>query len=88
MFSLHCACVDNDANHLRSIISQANVDEHDYEGKTPLHLAAAYNSVECIRVLCEAGANPNATTKKGDTPLDLATGQTSRQAIISFGGYW
>ena len=41
-------------------------------GMTPLHLAAWSGKVEVTRLLLEAGANVNASSDNGDTPLILA----------------
>ena len=57
----------------------AQIDHHDagdndYEGVTPLHLAAAdHRRVEVVRVLLEHGANVGAEDIKGRTPLHDAT---------------
>lgn len=41
-------------------------------GRTPLHIAAMYNSVEVAKVLIDAGANINITNESLETPLHLA----------------
>lgn len=47
-----------------------NSDEMDY---TMLHDEAVAGNVPMIKVLLKCGADKNAKTKRGDTPLDLAT---------------
>lgn len=42
-----------------------------FEGMSALHLAARRGSVESIRVLLEAGADPNDITTERTTPLFL-----------------
>lgn len=42
------------------------------EGWHPIHSAARWNRAEVVEVLLEAGADPNARTQGGQTPLHLA----------------
>jgi len=41
-------------------------------GLTPLHWAASHGGVETLRLLIEAGADPNAQDHHGRLPVDLA----------------
>jgi ankyrin repeat protein len=50
------------------------LNELEFEGATPLALAAEVNNLEAIKVLVAAGADPNIPTAKGTTPLILASG--------------
>ena len=47
----------------------------DKRGNSPLHEAADWGSLKCIKVLIEAGADVNAVNKRGDTPLHTAVRQ-------------
>lgn len=52
----------------------ARVDVADMLGDTPLILATRKNSVEMVRLLLEAGADPNVRDwRRGQTPLSLAS---------------
>jgi len=48
------------------------VDAKDEFGATPLHRAGWYGHKEIAELLIEKGADLNAKTKNGDTPLDHA----------------
>jgi len=45
-----------------------------FEGATPVALAAEVNNLDAIKVLVEAGADPNLATVNGMTPLVLSAG--------------
>lgn len=47
----------------------------------PIHAAASWNQPELIELLCEYGADINATTANQETPLELATDDQTRQVI-------
>ena len=53
----------------------ARVDKANKHGKTPLHIAARYrSSYDCLQLLIDNGANPNAQDEDGNTPLMIALG--------------
>ena len=47
------------------------------DGQTPLHGAAYWGSKEIVQLLIAKGVDVNAKTNDGETPLDLAKGETS-----------
>ena len=52
--------------------------EYDW---APLHWAASYGHVDCVKLLIEAGANVSVVSDQGVTPLDLAF-QSDQVAIV------
>lgn len=61
------------------------VDIHNRNelGLTPLHFA--YRNKQCIRLLLEAGAKPNAYSKRGHTPLFLVKTIEIAEILMSYG---
>ena len=51
------------------------INSKTFEGMCALHLSARHGSLESVRVLLEAGADPNEVTTEATTPLFL--GDTS-----------
>jgi uncharacterized protein len=50
------------------------LDEVEFEGATPIALAAEVNNLDAIKLMVDAGGNPNTPTVHGTTPLMLASG--------------
>ncbi len=50
------------------------LNELEFEGATPIALAAEVNNLPAIKLLVDAGGDPNIPTTKGSTPLILASG--------------
>jgi len=68
-------------------IDEANTTEY-YGGYTPLFWAVQYNNEELVRFLVKNGANVNANSTKGKTPLLIATeaGNTNIIEILKAAG--
>lgn len=70
---LHWAAYFGCNNVVNYLLSQGfNVNERNYEERTPLHEAAIRNKSLVVIELLGNGANINAKDCEGDTPLDLA----------------
>ncbi len=74
---LHAAA-SYDANEIATLLinNGADVNAMDFTLATPLHYAALNNSMKTVQVLYDNGANVNARDQKGQSPADLATGET------------
>lgn len=51
------------------ITQGAEVDLVDVKGQTALYVAVVNGHLECVRILLEAGANPNGSRHHRSTPL-------------------
>eukprot|EP01098_Paradermamoeba_levis_P006148 TRINITY_DN2552_c0_g1_i1.p1 TRINITY_DN2552_c0_g1~~TRINITY_DN2552_c0_g1_i1.p1 ORF type:complete len:319 (-),score=83.59 TRINITY_DN2552_c0_g1_i1:36-992(-) len=47
----------------------AIANSHDYDHRTPLHVAASEGSLECVEILLKAGSHLNPVDRWGGTPL-------------------
>src|SRR5215475_9245977 len=62
----------NDLGALRTLARQGHLDAKDSTGLTPLVLATAFGTREAVELLIGAGANVNADSDGGLTPLHVA----------------
>jgi ankyrin repeat protein/tRNA A-37 threonylcarbamoyl transferase component Bud32 len=67
--SQQCLSVDS---RLSASILHDVIETRSLEGKNALHMAVEGGHGECVRLLLEAGANPDAEEEYGNTPLILA----------------
>jgi uncharacterized protein len=68
------------ANTTRCLAEGADVTVADDEGFTPLHFAASGDNVDVVRLLLDAGAEVNAQSNAGDTPIYNAIRNTTPAA--------
>lgn len=74
---LNTLVMDDDVDRLRLHVlcgEQGGVDVncHDYDKRTPLHIAAAEGRVECVDVLLSGGADSSFKDRWGITPMEEA----------------
>ena len=69
------AAAAGDVAALRQRAPHTDVNAANYEGRTPLHLAASVGSLDAVRFVIELGAEVSALDNWGNTPLDAALGQ-------------
>ena len=59
-------------------------------GRTPLHIAASWSTLDMVQLFWERGADPATTTQQGKTPLDFAMSnfyqdkKIEREKIVAF----
>jgi hypothetical protein len=77
----------NDVAKVRQCASEnpSQLLERDFDGNTPLHIAALLGSREMVQALLESGADKAATNHDGETPLDSArrAGRASVLRLLS-----
>lgn len=80
---LMCAAVANDDVDalIRMVDGGANVNDRDYEGRTPLHVAATANAYLSAAYLLAHGARLDLPDKMGRTALDEALRMESLQVL-------
>jgi ankyrin repeat protein len=90
MTALLCAAVssgDRSAPMFRLLLGAgAGVDAREPDGRTALHTASRIGgNAEAIAILAEAGADLNALTGAGETPLHVATSAEVFEQLLGLG---
>ena len=78
-----------DGRDIQSIINDGvNPNFWDYDGHTPLHVAATYGNLNALNALIAAGADPNAQSYRrgalGGTPLHAAANSLAAPLAMRF----
>lgn len=81
---------DGNVEGLRESISSSHVDVdiHNKDGDTALHLTCHKGHVDCVRILIAAGAHVELKNCVGQTPLHLAllAGQSTAAILLLHSG--
>jgi glutaminase len=81
------AAARGDVSELRRLVARgADASRADYDGRTPLHLAASEGQAEVVRVLLSLGCERNVVDRWGNTPLDDAIREKRDGIIALLGG--
>lgn len=74
---LHAACEKGDTEAVKRLLAADPklVDQRESGGITPLGRAVVYNKTEVVKILLEAGADPNLAKPDGASPLHDAVTQ-------------
>ncbi|XP_067653209.1 ankyrin-3-like [Haliotis asinina] len=72
--ALHLACMRGDEEIVKHVLKlhTLNINCRGSKGRTPLLLAAEYNSYNVFELLLESGADPSAVNSNGDNILHMA----------------
>jgi ankyrin repeat protein len=85
MQPLHLAALYDEPEIMEMILdtlgASAPVDGADAHGRTPLFLAAANSSRECVRILLERGADPSISDAERVTPFHAAAASGSPEVM-------
>jgi hypothetical protein len=83
------ACQAASSGHVRIlellIKKGININEGDYDKRTPLHLASAANQLEAVKLLLDHGAHINPFDRWGSTPLNDADNKEIEALLLSKG---
>ena len=83
--ALSVAVLDGDKQSVFDLIfNDADVNEPNDVGNTPLHAAAFVGNLEIVQILVRAGAKVNAKGNHGRTPLHIASGHDKNEAIVRY----
>jgi len=73
---------NNDLTSLRQLIREPGPGARDARGNSPLMYAAVLGSLESMRLLLDAGADPNASNKFDATPLMWCAGDAAKVRLL------
>lgn len=73
----------NDVERVKESVGhqKSQLKQVDFDGNTPLHIAAMLGSREMVVALLDAGADPAARNKDGETPLEVAQRDGRRRVV-------
>ena len=74
---------NNDLAALRQLIRDPGPTARDARGNSPLMYAAALGSVESMRLLLDAGADPNIANNFDATPLMWCAGDAAKVRLLA-----
>jgi ankyrin repeat protein len=77
---------NNDLATLHQLIGDPGPKARDARGNSPLMYAAALGSLESMRLLLDAGADPNAANDFAATPLMWCAGDAAKVRLLLFKG--
>src|SRR5580765_8492138 len=73
---------NNDLPALRKLIGDSGSKARDSRGNSPLMYSAALGSLESMRLLLDAGADPNAANDFAATPLMWCAGDAAKVRLL------
>ena len=79
---LHAISIGDHQSLLWLIHRGANVDVRDRDTLSALHVASDGGHLEAAKILIGQGADPTCTTKKGQTPIDIARTEEMKEYLL------
>ena len=76
------AARNDDVRRVEGLLASADPNTRDDVGATALMHAAAFSSIDTMRLLLDRGADVNASTKNGATALMWATGDAAKVRLL------
>jgi ankyrin repeat protein len=73
---------NNDLSTLRTLIKEYGPNTKDAQGQTPLMIAAAFGSLDAMKVLVDSGANVNHSSQAGATALHWSVGDIRKARLL------
>jgi ankyrin repeat protein len=80
--SFYQAIRNNDLSTLRTLLKTSDVSLKDQKETTPLMYAAAFGSLDAMKILVEAGADVNATNALAVSPLLWCAGDLEKVRLL------
>jgi glutaminase len=81
-----CAAIGDFEDLNRLFVLGVNLNEGDYDLRTPLHLAAASGHTNIVKFLLQKGVSVNPKDRWGATPLDDASNDEIKELLVENGG--
>ncbi len=80
---LHNACYFGCLDCIKLILKYnlVDIDKRDKQLRTPLHMAIIFDRDNCVEYLLKRGANKEAITITGETPISLAKSRNNKKII-------
>ncbi|XP_076395542.1 uncharacterized protein LOC143265743 isoform X1 [Megachile rotundata] len=79
---INTAASNGDMQIVRKMLKDGiDINDHDFEGRAPLHFAVSNGHVDIVNLLLENGADVSQVTKKGNTSLHIAASKNYKEIV-------
>eukprot|EP00949_MAST-11_sp_MAST-11-sp1_P000596 g596.t1 len=92
--ALFCAATNNSFSCVAAILQRVDtggepnpvLDVQDVNGDSAAHACACSGYIDCLKLLLQAGANPNLQNRKGHLPAHICADSKCMSTLMEFGG--